>query len=239
MLRAAGVPARFCVGYLPGEWDADTENYIVRARNRHAWAEVYFPGYGWVEFEATPRTGIVRGLVGVEAVGEYDMWNMWSMWGMGEGEGEGSVDIPSGGRITGTTSVRTDSPTWIWPIILLGLSAVVLALVLIFTLRSAVSRRIWRFEGTDYASEIYTRMCDLAALAKLGPRPQQTPLEYCAQLVSEFPQQAKSINTIVQAYLERRFGQREEAELSLKWELVKSRRDVYDALRERLPRRRW
>ena len=234
MLRAAGVPARFCVGYLPGEWDADTENYIIRAKNRHAWAEVYFPGYGWVEFEATPRAGSVRGIVGVEAVGEYGMWDMWGMGGWEE-----SVDIPSGGRITGTTSDSTTSPAWLWPIILLGISAVVLVLVLIFTLRSAVSRRIWHFEGTDYASEIYTRMCDLAALAKLGPRPQQTPLEYCAQLASEFPQQAKSINTIVQAYLERRFGQREEPELTLKWELLKSRRNVYDALLERLPRRRW
>jgi hypothetical protein len=249
MLRAAGVPARFCVGYLPGEWDADTENYVIRTRNRHAWAEVYFPGYGWVEFEATPRTGIVRGIVGVEAVSEYDMWDIWSIrgweessiWDMWSRRGweEESGGIPSGSRVTGTTSVKTDSPAWIWPIILLGLSAAVIILVLIFTLRSAVSRRIWRFEGTDYASEIYARMCDLAALAKLGPRPQQTPLEYCAQLTSELPQQAKSINTIVQAYLERRFGRREEAELSLKWELVKARRDVYDALRERLPHRRW
>jgi len=231
MLRAAGVPTRFCVGYLLGEWDADTQSYIVRAKHSHAWSEVYFPGYGWVEFEATPRAGSVRGIVGWGMVEEYGMWDMW--------EWEEFIDIPAGGSRVDTTGAGTTFPTWLWPILLLGISAIVLVLVLIFTLRSAVSRRIWHLEGKDYASEIYTRMCDLAALVKLGPKPQQTPLEYCAQLTSEFPQQAKAINTIVQAYLERQFGRREKLELPLEWQLLKSRRDVYDALLEYLPRRRW
>ena len=28
--------------------------YIIPASAAHAWVEVYFPGYGWVEFEPTP-----------------------------------------------------------------------------------------------------------------------------------------------------------------------------------------
>ena len=52
MARAIGIPARVAVGYAPGETVADGE-YQYRRENSHAWAELYFPGYGWQTFEAT------------------------------------------------------------------------------------------------------------------------------------------------------------------------------------------
>ena len=54
MLRSLGVPARLVVGYAPGVWDEGRGVWKVQARHYHAWPEVYFPGYGWVEFEPTP-----------------------------------------------------------------------------------------------------------------------------------------------------------------------------------------
>jgi transglutaminase-like putative cysteine protease len=53
MLRSQGVPARFVAGYAQGEWNEETRSYRVRASNAHAWADVYFPGYGWIQFEPT------------------------------------------------------------------------------------------------------------------------------------------------------------------------------------------
>jgi transglutaminase-like putative cysteine protease len=53
MLRTLGVPARLAIGYARGEFMADRGVYEVRAADYHAWPEVYFPGYGWVEFEPT------------------------------------------------------------------------------------------------------------------------------------------------------------------------------------------
>ena len=53
MLRSLGVPARLAVGYARGEFAADQGVYRVAAADFHAWPEVYFPGYGWVEFEPT------------------------------------------------------------------------------------------------------------------------------------------------------------------------------------------
>ena len=53
MARAVGLPARVAVGFAPGERQEDGDTYLVREANAHAWAEVYFPGYGWQIFEPT------------------------------------------------------------------------------------------------------------------------------------------------------------------------------------------
>ncbi len=58
MLRAEGVPARVVTGYAMGEYDFTRGAYRVPADAAHAWVEVYFPGYGWVEFEPTPARGV-------------------------------------------------------------------------------------------------------------------------------------------------------------------------------------
>lgn len=66
MLRAVGVPAQLVAGYGAGDYNPLTGYYEVRANDAHAWAEVYFPDYGWVPFDPTPgwngdpRTGPVR-----------------------------------------------------------------------------------------------------------------------------------------------------------------------------------
>jgi len=53
LLRSLGIPARLAVGFAEGEHQGGTTTYLVLERNAHAWPEVYFPGFGWVEFEPT------------------------------------------------------------------------------------------------------------------------------------------------------------------------------------------
>jgi len=53
LARSVGIPARFVSGYSPGTYEASTAQYIIRELNAHSWAEIYFPGIGWVEFEPT------------------------------------------------------------------------------------------------------------------------------------------------------------------------------------------
>lgn len=54
MLRELGIPARLVAGYGSGDYNAITGYYEVRANDAHAWAEVYFPDYGWIPFDPTP-----------------------------------------------------------------------------------------------------------------------------------------------------------------------------------------
>ncbi len=53
MLRSLGIPAREAVGYVPGSYDPITDLYDVHANDAHAWVEVWFPGYGWQNFDPT------------------------------------------------------------------------------------------------------------------------------------------------------------------------------------------
>lgn len=58
LARAAGLPSRLAVGYLPGGRDPLSGAYMVRERDAHAWAEVYFARHGWVPFDSAPRAGL-------------------------------------------------------------------------------------------------------------------------------------------------------------------------------------
>ncbi|MFQ3567094.1 MAG: transglutaminaseTgpA domain-containing protein [Aggregatilineales bacterium] len=53
MLRSLNIPARMAAGFAQGEWVPAEQAFIVRERDAHTWVEVYFPGYGWIEFEPT------------------------------------------------------------------------------------------------------------------------------------------------------------------------------------------
>ncbi len=60
MLRTLGIPARYAEGYIADEFIRLTDKnaaarYIttVRDYDAHAWIEVYYDGYGWVQYEAT------------------------------------------------------------------------------------------------------------------------------------------------------------------------------------------
>ncbi len=53
MLRSQGIPSRVVSGYAQGEYNEDNSFYRVRASNAHTWVEVYFPDYGWIQFEPT------------------------------------------------------------------------------------------------------------------------------------------------------------------------------------------
>ena len=90
LARAAGLPTRVVVGFTPGDFDPATNQYVVRGRNAHAWAEVWFAGLGWRTFEPTPA-------------------------GSDPGQADPRVDVvptpPVGGAATTTTTVATPTPS--------------------------------------------------------------------------------------------------------------------------------
>ena len=53
MLRSLGIPARVAAGFFVDPGSSVFNYYAIRADMAHAWVEVLFPGYGWVEFDPT------------------------------------------------------------------------------------------------------------------------------------------------------------------------------------------
>jgi protein-glutamine gamma-glutamyltransferase len=53
LLRAAGVPARYAVGFSVQEWSRLEQRYIVRARHAHSWTLAYVNG-AWRDVDTTP-----------------------------------------------------------------------------------------------------------------------------------------------------------------------------------------
>jgi len=56
LTRLLGIPARMAGGFTGGT-HLSGSSYVVKTDDAHAWAEVYFSGYGWIKFEATPGGG--------------------------------------------------------------------------------------------------------------------------------------------------------------------------------------
>ena len=56
LTRLLGIPARLAGGYTAGTHGSGNK-YTVKTDDAHVWAQVYFSGYGWINFEATPAGG--------------------------------------------------------------------------------------------------------------------------------------------------------------------------------------
>lgn len=80
LLRAVGIPARFVVGFGPGERNPLTGYFDVRQSDAHAWVEVSYPNVGWTQYDPTfgvPPAAPSGWFVGPEAlrlVGRFLAW---------------------------------------------------------------------------------------------------------------------------------------------------------------------
>ena len=102
MGRIAGLPTRYIEGFLMPSTPIEGSLYEVRQSNAHAWAEVYFPGIGWISFDPSPpiedyfvERGYVPGVSGDFPYMDYmdPYWEfMQQMW-MAGGPGPGGMPV--------------------------------------------------------------------------------------------------------------------------------------------------
>jgi transglutaminase-like putative cysteine protease len=230
MLRCVGVPTRLNTGYLEGDYDEETESYLLRVRHYHARTEVYFSGLGWVEFSATPVGGSTDAIVGVGD--ETDFMEIIDPTLMLMGE---ETFGPTGGDFTGrgTRRITLPGPQLYVYFIIIGVPVAVF-----FAVRGGYAFWLQRLKRINNPADAYRKMSRLAALGKIGPVLHETPLEYCARLALALPLQAEAIDAIAQAYVETRFSSRKELSRLQKGRLQKTWVELVPSLVRRMPRLR-
>ena len=219
MLRSQGVPARLVTGFAPSR-DEERGAWLAQGQQYHAWPEVYFPEYGWVEFEPTParvQPGLVLldqppggplilatanpdcspeddilGLCGEDGLLDPSLLDLEA--DLLGSEEEGSAAEPSSGFGFGGFLSS------IWVLVALG---VVVAVVVPTGTVSYMRRRYARL---GYLTLTYASMCFMGRLAGIGHNPQETPWEYSLRMSRSFPERAEDITQITKGFVAVRYG---------------------------------
>ncbi|MEO8510964.1 MAG: transglutaminase domain-containing protein [Chloroflexota bacterium] len=204
MARSLGLPARVAVGFAPGE-RIEPGVTQVRERNAHAWAEIFFPGYGWQIFEATKTidSQFVR-IPGAGVGTPLPITDNRDFLGAFE-EGETSVPAPSfvpaqGGYRAGEAP-PVDAARGANLVVLLALG-VVAALLAWWTLR----RRGRRIRILAPGERAWQRLALAAGRAGVNQRPSETFYEYSAWLEEQIPNRRPEIRMIADGKVQQAYS---------------------------------
>ncbi len=202
MLRELGVPARVVEGYTAGTLDPATGKFVVKELDAHAWVEVYFPLYGWIEFEPTPsQAPIFR--VDSEAIGGGSPGGDSDPLGDGSAIDRGDRDLqndnaPDEGQGFGSGVVQAVQNFDPRP-----LAALIGALLLLLLL--AFARFQLRFRGQPSVDSAWGKARLLASYAGFAADPSQTAYEYATMLGEAVPDAKSPIQDIAEARVHDRY----------------------------------
>ncbi|MFC1975562.1 transglutaminaseTgpA domain-containing protein [Chloroflexota bacterium] len=215
MLRSQGIPARLAVGFAQGDYDSERGVYHVLNADAHSWVEVYFPKYGWVEFEPTAAQPTIVRLIAPKE-------NDFSDSNPGPNPDEYLEDDMISGRLD---NVPIDEEIgggqlpaiffrlpWFDAQISISRSAVrrgttFLGMALVVGLGVAVYW--WRqqqLEASRNIFKLYQNMVRLAGWMGAVIRPWQTPYEQSKVLKYHLPDYQPEVDTITNEYVKQTFG---------------------------------
>jgi transglutaminase-like putative cysteine protease len=173
MARAIGLPARFVIGYVNGVYDALSAEYIVTEDYAHSWAQIYFPGVGWVNFEPTAgRPAISRTEGGNQTSADLEFFE--------ENPFQGNVPPGEGGSSGGLANLDIHIHPFWW------------ALVGIVALFIVVNFDYWRLrflKPKALTNTLYRRLVTKATQIGLAMQPGYTPYEFARKFMAYIEQE--------------------------------------------------
>lgn len=210
LLREAGVPARFCQGYLGTELDDSGKNLIIRGRDAHAWAEVYFPGYGWIVVEATPG----RPADGFETDVPIIPGQVLPPDVIPPANPDSQTDetLPANAGNPGAGNWLSSAA---WPFLI--------TMIVAGTVLAAGAGGIFYLSRAPDPGGAYRRLSIIGKFFRLPPAAAETPLEYARRLSIRLPSETAGIRDVAGSYARTRYGLvkvqsgPEKAEYSRRW----------------------
>ncbi|AGL15508.1 transglutaminase domain-containing protein [Actinoplanes sp. N902-109] len=149
MARVAGMPARVAFGFTRGS-TRDGNAYVLTNRNAHAWTEVYFEGFGWIPFDATPAADVVGSSRSAWAPDNDQVEQPTASSSATAAPGAASSAGPSAATrpdrdvdsgLSDSASTGTSSGPSSTALLIAGLVALLIALLLVPSLRRVLIRR--------------------------------------------------------------------------------------------------
>jgi transglutaminase-like putative cysteine protease len=198
LMRMEGFPARYVEGYLSGHLDEATKTAQVTGQQRHAWVEVFFPGYGWIPFD--PTGGSVGRPTEFPVGSAASASPTLNPSASSSGAGIGPVATPrrsDEGSTPGSQSGDSGPAGLLLPTSI-GLSGL-LALVVVWR------RRPRRLEGPD---TVYRGIVRVASRLGYKPLPTQTVYEYTGMLAEVVPRARDPLGEVATAQVEVVYGRR-------------------------------
>ncbi len=224
LLRAAGVPTRLAAGYAPGELDEESGHRFIKDSDSHGWVQVYFPAYGWIDFEPTPNWEVHPRIPGgAEAAGLAATAGDLDSDGIIAGDPGEFFDEEELFGLTGDSGVGAtlsrNLTQYLTPI------AIVVAILALMGL----SARFWLSYGLGGLSpeaRLYAKMGRLGLIARVRHRSSQTPWEYATVVGLVAPDAADAAWSIANSYAASRYGGRQPdvdglTELQAAWKQVR------------------
>lgn len=214
MLRAQGIPARIVSGYAQGSYQQEDKFYRVKASNSHTWVEVYFPDYGWIQFEPTASIPIVDRPEnsdggGGDAFGSFNNnledINRDELLGeeaFDEGEGPGLDDLLPEDEDVGAASLSEEA---LWERVALWQLILGVVIVGMATGVSVFGTRYNQQVEAD-VSRSYGRLERWAQWLGLTIRPAHTPYERAEMLTTAVPESDQPVRTLTEKYVVRQFS---------------------------------
>ena len=218
MLRSEGIPARIASGYAQGSYDDDTKSYRVNASNAHTWVEVYFPDYGWIQFEPTASIPIVARPDNLDNSGGGDAFGAFAGPQLSREELLGEDinpeeedflvpdDFERGPNITPQQEgFLATFPIWQ---ALFATLIVAIAVVLSFA-ANEMNRRV---EGD--VDKSYGRLGRWARWLGIQYRPVDTPYERADYLATAVPEGKEPIRALTNQYVRKQYSPNHEDDLN-------------------------
>ncbi|MBP7687754.1 MAG: transglutaminase domain-containing protein [Thermoflexales bacterium] len=212
MARSLGIPARIATGYTQGTYDATRGVYQVFQFNAHTWAEVYFPDYGWVQFEPTasqPSLVRLQPSSANNANADTDASDRESNFRSREPIEEefDPLQGPASPLNLPETSAATQAASpWPWVIggaVLVVVVVAAVAAMYVYEARGS-NRRARR--GGAWA---FARMARMAQWLRVKLAPWQTPYEQAQALSKIMPHNEPAIERVASLYVYERYGRGE------------------------------
>ncbi|MFN0146704.1 MAG: transglutaminaseTgpA domain-containing protein [Dehalococcoidia bacterium] len=203
MLRSLGIPARIAVGFILDENEVTETTYTVRKDDQYSWVEVWFPRYGWVNFNPTADRP-AAGAVGAGGTGGRSLEEILAaetdLQGIFGAPGDLSGNAAAAQGALDAAAVQNDGLPWtlIWSLI---------GVLLVFATAAFSGRLAWNWGlgGIEGNARLWAKTQRVAAWARLGSGSAETPREW-SRRVGEAVAQPDAASNLASAYEETRYG---------------------------------